>query len=62
MTADVRICQFTSRTWFRKTNKADMIIAMALKRITEVASARVFMADNCLREAILFGGIIQSIG
>jgi hypothetical protein len=54
MTADVRICQLTSRTWLRKTNRADTITAKVPKRITEVPSDRVFMADICLREAILF--------
>lgn len=54
MTADVRICQLTSRTWLRKTNRADTITAKVPKRITEVPSDRVFIADICLGRPFSF--------
>ncbi len=47
------ICQLTFRTWLRKMNRADTIIAIVPKRIAEVLSDRVFIADIYVREHIL---------
>jgi integrase len=47
------ICQLTFRTWLRKMNGADTIIAIVPKRIAEVLSDRVFIADIYVREHIL---------